>query len=98
MTWVTRRRALAASVVIAIAVSVGIAFLLAIALAVVDLYQAGHNLPELARPWIDSGSVRLSRADALFLTGSGAGGLFAGLGYYRVFTRRGSNPPHARRS
>jgi hypothetical protein len=94
----TRTRALVFSMLIAIAASVGTAFLLVIPLVIVELYQAGHNLPELTRPWIDSAGVRLSRADALFLAGSAAGGLFAGLIFYRVFRRRESGPPPVPRS
>ena len=89
----TRTRALAVSVLIAIGASVGTAFVLVIPLVILDLYQSGHGIPQLTRPWIDSGGVRLSRADAVFLAGSAAGGLFAGLMSYRVFRRRGPGLP-----
>jgi hypothetical protein len=95
---VTRTRNLSVSVLIAIAASVGTAFVLVIPLAILDVYQSGHNLPQLTRPWIDSAGVRLSRADALFLAGSAAGGLFAGLISYRVFRRRESGRPPVPRS
>ncbi|MFS8063119.1 MAG: hypothetical protein ACMG5Z_00880 [Luteimonas sp.] len=94
----TRTHALAASVLIGIAASLGAAFVLVLPMVILDLYQSGHDLPQLTRPWIDSAGVRLSRADALWLGGSAAGGLLAAVMFYRVFTRRESGPPPAQRS
>ena len=59
------------------------AVLVAVALAIVDIYLAGHNLPTLTRPWVDHGPFRFSRADALMNTCA----LFAGVGTGVVVAR-----------
>jgi hypothetical protein len=39
----------------------------AVALAIVDLYLAGHGRATLGRPWMDRAFVHVSRADAVLL-------------------------------
>jgi len=58
-----------ARLLLSLGAGLGAAVLAAIALALVDLYQAGHGQPLLGRPWLDVAElgVHLSRADAVCL-------------------------------
>jgi hypothetical protein len=51
----------------------------AIALAIVDLYLAGHGLRPLSTPWLDwpAAGIHLSVADAIFLGGAVLAAAFA---------------------
>ena len=59
-----------------LAACIACAVLVAVSIAIVDIYLAGHSLPPLARPWVDHGPFRFSRADALM----NACALIAGVG------------------
>ena len=67
-----------------LAACIACAVLVAISIAIVDLYLAGHSLPTLARPWVDHGPFRFSRADALM----NACALLAGVGTGVLVGRR----------
>ena len=69
---------IALGILAGLAACIACAVLVAVSIAIVDLYLAGHGLPTLARPWVDQGPFRFSRADALMnacalLTGVGTG-------------------------
>jgi len=64
----------------------------ALGLTIVALYQAGHGMPSIGRPWLDVGSlgVRLSRADVLFLVAAVLG---VGLAWRKTGARGPDAPP-----
>lgn len=56
----------------------GVAVGCAVALAVIDIYLAGHGRATLGRPWIDDSLVHMSRADCILCFVSPAAALTAG--------------------
>ena len=67
---------IALGILAGLAACIACAVLVAVSIAIFDLYLAGHSLPTLARPWVDHGPFRFSRADALM----NACALIAGVG------------------
>ena len=61
----------------------GMAIGCAVALALVDLYLTGHGQPALGRPWIDTASVHMSRADVALVAVTCVAALVAGLVTWR---------------
>ena len=62
----------------AIAAAFGAAVVSAVALAVLDIYLAGHGQAILGRAWIDRPFIHMSRADCILVLGSLASALTAG--------------------
>jgi len=81
--------ALALGCVAAVAACIACAVLSAVAIAIVELYLAGDDLPTLSRPWVDHGPFRFSRADALMYACALAGAALAGTVVARALGGRG---------
>ena len=62
----------------------GAAMACALALAVIDIYLAGHGRAILGRAWIDGSFVHMSRADCILMVVSLASALIAGWGTRRA--------------
>ena len=65
----------------------GVGLLMAFGLTIADLYQSGHGMPSLSRPWLDIDplGIHLSRADVVFLVATG----FVAVLAWRGMARRG---------
>jgi hypothetical protein len=89
------RRTWWARLLVSLGAGLVVAVLVALGLTIVDLYQAGHGMPPIGRPWLDVEQlgVHLSRADIVFLVAAVLGAGFTWRGTAAVARGSGWHRP-----